>query len=106
MFEIRTKLYQTLMLFSKRSSKSAPDSKLPLSLQAAEVAALEALVQEPGYSVLKTVLQELTETVAVQTLKPISLEEANFVRGRLYAFREMYDIVERIIAKKHQLKDE
>lgn len=64
------------------------------------MAALEAWIQEPGYSAYRDVIQELTEQVAVGTLKATTADEANFVRGQLYAFRVMYDVCDRIIAAK------
>lgn len=91
-------------LFSKRKAQWQPASPLPLSLGASQVARLKELVDSEAYEALQDVVQRLAEIRAVRLLKPGTPDEHNFDRGVLFAYREVYDVIERIVLATERLE--
>jgi len=68
-------------------------------VQASEIQALREFRDSEAYPAWQYLVQTLAEHRAVRLLKPSTAEEHNFDRGVLFAYRELYDVVDRLISK-------
>lgn len=64
--------------------------------------ALKDLVASDGWDVYKEVVEEMAEHRARAMLKTTTADGANFDRGVLFGYRDLYDVVERIILKAEE----
>jgi len=61
------------------------------------VAALEELAGSEGYAVWQEMVERMAATRALGMLKATTVEDANFERGILFAYRELFDVADRVL---------
>ena len=83
--------------FFQRKRKWGPEAPYPLSLTKREVTLLVDFYHSEGYEVYQQLIETLAQQRSEQLLRPATADEHNFYRGVLYGYRELYDIIERLM---------
>ena len=63
------------------------------------------MVDSDGYTAYQHVVKTIAELRAQRSaFRAITVEDANFERGVLFAYRELYDVVETILSKSEEVE--
>lgn len=92
-------------LFSRPKDKWRADSPYPLSLGAEQLKALKEFRDSDAHEAFQQLIHRMAELRAVKLMGPATVEQHNFDRGALYAFAEVYDVVNRLVTKMEEIAD-